>query len=103
MHEARQLNHSYVGTEHLLLGLLRMESRVTEVLTIQMGVTAEKARAETLRVLGTDVSAAERVRLGGPTEDSALEFEIRVRYPDGRIVERHCRGKINALKLIRRL
>ena len=102
MHEARQLKHSYVGTEHLLLGLLRVESRVTEVLTTQMGVTAENARAEILRLLGTDVSTAERAR-PSPHEESALELEIRVRFPDGRIVEHRCRGKADALRLIRLL
>ena len=56
MSEARELNHSYVGTEHLLLGLLREEKGIAaQVLTHYAGVTLETARAETLRLLGGEV------------------------------------------------
>src|SRR5262245_29554532 len=57
MSEARELNHSYVGTEHLLLGLLREEKGIaTQVLT-DAGVNLEQARAETLRLLGSEMPA----------------------------------------------
>ena len=49
--EADFLNHSYIGTEHLLLGLLREEEGVGGVLKT-LGVSLESARAETMRVLG---------------------------------------------------
>lgn len=56
MSEARELNHSFVGTEHLLLGLLREEKGIAaQVLTHYAGVTLEMARAETLRLLGGEV------------------------------------------------
>src|SRR2546426_11218507 len=48
MSEARELNHSYVGTEHLLLGLLREETGVAAQVLTDAGVTLERARAETL-------------------------------------------------------
>ena len=48
--EARRLNHHYVGTEHMLLGLLRGEGIAAGVLE-NLGVKLEKARAETLEVL----------------------------------------------------
>ena len=51
MSEARELNHPFVGTEHLLLGLLREEKGAARVL-VAAGVTLEQARAETLRLLG---------------------------------------------------
>lgn len=51
MAEAREFNHSYVGTEHLLLGLLREEKGVAAQALNDMGITIEPARHETLRVL----------------------------------------------------
>jgi len=56
MAEARELNHSYVGTEHLLLGLLREEKGIAAHVLTTLGVTLEDARAETLKLLGSDVS-----------------------------------------------
>jgi ATP-dependent Clp protease ATP-binding subunit ClpC len=55
MAEARELNHSYVGTEHLLLGLLREEKGIAAQVLNALGVTLEDARAETLKLLGSDV------------------------------------------------
>ncbi|HJR36371.1 MAG TPA: ATP-dependent Clp protease ATP-binding subunit [Gemmatimonadales bacterium] len=55
MTEARELNHSYVGTEHLLLGLLREEKGIAAQVLTDAGVTLEQSRAETLRLLGSDM------------------------------------------------
>jgi len=55
MTEARELNHSYVGTEHLLLGLLREEKGIAAQVLTDAGVTLEQARAETLRLLGSEM------------------------------------------------
>ena len=57
MSEAREFNHTYVGTEHLLLGLLREEKGIAAQVLNDSGVNLEKARAETLRILGTEVPA----------------------------------------------
>src|SRR5688572_23545882 len=54
MSEARELNHSYVGTEHLLLGLLREEKGIAAQVLSDSNVNLEAARAETLRLLGTE-------------------------------------------------
>jgi len=54
MGEARELNHSYVGTEHLLLGLLREEKGIAAQVLADAGVNLDTARAETLRLLGTE-------------------------------------------------
>ena len=51
MAEARELNHSYVGTEHLLLGLLREEKGIAAQVLTDAGVSLEASRAETLRLL----------------------------------------------------
>ena len=58
MSEARELQHSYVGTEHLLLGLLREEKGIAAQVLTDAGVNLDAARAETLRLLGTDPSAS---------------------------------------------
>src|SRR5690606_25146028 len=57
MMEARELNHSYVGTEHLLLGLLREEKGIAAQVLTDAGVSLEQARAETLRLLGSDMAS----------------------------------------------
>ncbi|CAN5373387.1 ATP-dependent protease ATP-binding subunit ClpC [soil metagenome] len=58
MAEARELNHSYVGTEHLLLGLLREEKGIAAEVLNQLGVTLEEARRQTLKLLGSEPNAA---------------------------------------------
>jgi ATP-dependent Clp protease ATP-binding subunit ClpC len=55
MSEARELNHSYVGTEHLLLGLLREEKGIAAQVLTESGVNLDAARTETLRLLGTEM------------------------------------------------
>ncbi|HEX6966238.1 MAG TPA: Clp protease N-terminal domain-containing protein, partial [Gemmatimonadaceae bacterium] len=52
MSEARELNHSYVGTEHLLLGLLREEKGIAAQVLVWAGLTLERTRQETVRLLG---------------------------------------------------
>jgi ATP-dependent Clp protease ATP-binding subunit ClpC len=49
--EARRLNHTYVGTEHLLLGLLREGEGVAGGVLESLGVSLDRARAETTRIL----------------------------------------------------
>ena len=53
MSEARELNHSYVGTEHLLLGLIREEKGVAAQVLLELGVGLDVARAETARLVGS--------------------------------------------------
>ena len=57
MSEARELGHSYVGTEHLLLGLLREEKGIAAQVLTDASINLEAARAETLRLLGTEPAA----------------------------------------------
>ena len=65
MAEARDFNHSYVGTEHLLLGLLREEKGIAAQVLNSLGVTLDEAREETLKVLGSDMSPSEPAGIGG--------------------------------------
>ena len=49
--EARRMNHTYIGTEHLLIGLLREGEGVAAGVLESLGVTVDKVRAETHRIL----------------------------------------------------
>ena len=55
--EARRLGHHYIGTEHILLGLIRVESTGMEVLR-RLGVTADQIRRQTRRVLNESASSS---------------------------------------------
>ena len=72
MAEAREMSHSYVGTEHLLLGLLREEKGIAAQVLNSLGVTLEGARAETLKILGSDVGPAEPAGIGGVLPGSGV-------------------------------
>ncbi|MFM8560435.1 MAG: Clp protease N-terminal domain-containing protein, partial [bacterium] len=56
--EARQLNHNYVGTEHLLLGLIREGEGVAAKVLMELGVDRKKVREETLKLLGGSPAAS---------------------------------------------
>ena len=49
--EARRMNHTYIGTEHLLIGLLREGEGVAAGVLESLGVTLDKVRSETHRIL----------------------------------------------------
>src|SRR5512144_280345 len=55
MGEARELRHAYVGTEHLLLGLLGEGRGIAAQVLADAGITLEVARAEVLRLLGSEM------------------------------------------------
>jgi len=50
--EARQLRHNYIGSEHILLGLLNVEEGVAGRILLPLGVTVEDVRADVVRVVG---------------------------------------------------
>jgi len=62
--EARQLGHNYIGTEHLLLGLLREGEGVASSVLDSFGITLERARAETAHIL---TQGAPKARLSRST------------------------------------
>ncbi len=57
--EARNLNHNYVGTEHLLLGLLREHDGVAAQVLMNLGLKLEEVREEVLNLLGAGVETEE--------------------------------------------
>jgi ATP-dependent Clp protease ATP-binding subunit ClpC len=68
--EARNLNHNYVGTEHLLLGLLREQEGVAAQVLMNLGLKLEDVREEVLNLLGHNM-AQEEGSSGTPGERQA--------------------------------
>ena len=69
--EAHKMGHHYIGTEHLLLGLVRSEGAAMEVLK-KLGITPDQIRRQTRRVLqessGTSAAVPETAKPGGKSE-----------------------------------
>jgi ATP-dependent Clp protease ATP-binding subunit ClpC len=73
MEEARNLNHNYVGTEHILLGLLREQEGVAAQVLMNLGLKLEDVREEVLNLLGHGMEGegGERAGLGGRATSGA--------------------------------
>ncbi len=65
--EARQLGHNYIGTEHILLGLLREGEGVAAGVMESLGVTLDKARTEVTQVLSQGTTRAKPTRTASRT------------------------------------
>ena len=65
MEEARNLNHNYVGTEHILLGLLREQEGVAAQVLMNLGLKLEEVREEVLNLLGHGAEGEVPERGGG--------------------------------------
>jgi len=87
--EARRLNHHYIGTEHLLIGLMREGEGVAAGVLESLGVTLDKVRGETNSVLNKDARSSKR-RSGGkattktPTLDQ-LGVDLTEKANDGKL------------------
>jgi len=66
MEEARNLNHNYVGTEHILLGLLREQEGVAAQVLMNLGLKLEEVREEVLNLLGHGPEGEALERGGAP-------------------------------------
>jgi ATP-dependent Clp protease ATP-binding subunit ClpC len=79
MEEARNLNHNYVGTEHILLGLLREQEGVAAQVLMNLGLKLEEVREEVLNLLGhglegeggSERGGREGVGVGGSQSESS--------------------------------
>jgi len=75
--EARNLNHNYVGTEHLLLGLLREHDGVAAQVLMNLSLKLEEVREEVLNLLGagveTEEPAQEKQGTKGKSKTPALD------------------------------
>src|SRR5271155_5121221 len=68
--EARNLNHNYVGTEHLLLGLLREQEGVAAQVLMNLGLKLEDVREEVLNLLGHNMATEENPSGGSERQTS---------------------------------
>ena len=75
MEEARNLNHNYVGTEHLLLGLLREQEGVAAQVLMNLGLKLEDVREEVLNLLGHGLEASESSERSGSSGSSSSKSE----------------------------
>ena len=62
MEEARNLNHNYVGTEHILLGLLREQEGVAAQVLMNLGLKLDDVREEVLNLLGHGMESGDGER-----------------------------------------
>jgi ATP-dependent Clp protease ATP-binding subunit ClpC len=75
--EARALQHNYVGTEHVLLGLLREEQGIAARVLESLGVTIEAVREQVARIVGQgDVAEAGQIPFT-PRAKRVLELALR--------------------------
>ena len=70
--EARNLNHNYVGTEHLLLGLLREHDGVAAQVLMNLGLKLEEVREEVLNLLGAGTESEEAPPQAEPQEPPSM-------------------------------
>ena len=74
--EANNLNHNYIGTEHLLLGLLREQEGYAARVLLSLGVKLEDVREEVMEILGADPSTsipADKAAPAGKSKTPALD------------------------------
>jgi ATP-dependent Clp protease ATP-binding subunit ClpC len=78
--EARRMGHHYIGTEHLLLGLVRYNEGVAMDVLRKMGVTPEQIRRQTRRVL-QESSASRRTSVGEPAQKPPKQEQQKTKTP----------------------
>src|SRR2546429_1328289 len=79
--EAKALNHTYVGTEHILLGLLREGDGVAARVLKNLDVDIEQTRQEILKELDPNFAASEEASSGEPSEKPASEKKGEIKTP----------------------
>jgi len=98
MKEARDMNHSYVGTEHLLLGLIGEGQGLAAQVLDSLGVQLEKAREQVLAIISAEPAvvsspanpAQRRVRevVAPPPDELPVAIDLTLRYGNGAVVRR---------------
>ncbi|MCH7944499.1 MAG: ATP-dependent Clp protease ATP-binding subunit ClpC, partial [Armatimonadetes bacterium] len=71
--EARNLNNNYIGTEHLLLGLIREGDGLAGRVLAKLGVELDKGRREVMALQDNDVQTKGTSRSGGSTTTGAIK------------------------------
>ena len=75
LREALQMNHSYIGTEHILLGLVREGEGVAATVLVTLGADAGRVRQEVIKLMSgapETTPAATGVNEPGPSGEQAL-------------------------------
>jgi ATP-dependent Clp protease ATP-binding subunit ClpA len=102
--EARRLNHHYVGTEHLLLGLVREGEGIAAGVLESLGVNLEKVRTQTIQVLSQSgaISAIKETRTESVKETrtgSAPALMIELIKETQNVLETEMQEKVEALDI----
>ncbi len=74
--EATQLNHNYVGTEHLLLGLIRQGDGIAAVALKNLGIDLEKVRNEVIKIIGRGEAGSNQIVGYTPRTKKVLELSM---------------------------
>ncbi len=75
--EARTLKHNYIGTEHILLGLLREEEGLAARVLEGLEITVEEVRAQVIRIVGSGEEVTSGQIPFTPRAKKVLELALR--------------------------
>jgi hypothetical protein len=75
--EARALKHDYIGTEHVLLGLLRQEEGLAARVLESLGITVERVRDQVVRIVGSGGGVISGQIPFAPRTKTVLEHALR--------------------------
>lgn len=81
MIEARNLKHNYVGTEHILLGLLREQEGVAGQVLTNLGVDTDEVRSELLNLLGHGIDGVNRIALMSDSIEIKTDVPSIIEFP----------------------
>ena len=90
LREALQLGHNYIGTEHILLGLVRESEGVAARVLSNLDVDPDKVRREVVRMLGG--GRGQRGRSGGGSEQGAGKGSVEAKRPKTRQLDQYGRN-----------
>jgi ATP-dependent Clp protease ATP-binding subunit ClpA len=106
--EARRLNHHYIGTEHLLLGLVREGEGIAIGILKSLGVNSEKVRTQTIQVLSQSAAVPvhvlppippEAITLVAEGDSGLLCYTCKARCPSYFTYCFHCGSRLKPLEL----
>src|ERR671916_2738785 len=75
--EARTLKHNYIGTEHILLGLLREEEGLAARVLESLDITVDRVRAQVVRIVGSGEEVTSGQIPFTPRAKKVLELALR--------------------------
>ena len=105
MKHARELSHSYVGTEHLLLGLIAEEKGIAAQTLRSAGITFDESRAHVVRLLGTPLPPSREAPPPGASRATVrargVSYLVMVEFADGRIDARRFTRSAEAVVYLR--